>query len=86
MGMKRFDPKTILKSGGDIVITDPKSDINKRSQAGAGMSYSAKQELIKPFLSDDDVIIIDPEREYELAFIDELFGENFKNIGGNSNE
>lgn len=54
---------------GNLIIADRKQLLNGNAMifgvSGSGKSVMAKQEIIKLMLStDDDIIIIDPEREY----------------------
>ena len=39
------------------------------AKSGSGKSYSTKLEILRTLMFDTDVIVIDPEREYELSLI-----------------
>lgn len=74
-----FNAKEITQAGGmyyglnavtnNIIIFDRTSLINPNGfilgSPGSGKSFSAKREMLNVFLcTDDDIIIVDPEREY----------------------
>ena len=48
------------------------------AQSGAGKSYATKLEILRSLMFDADVIVIDPEREYE--FLAEAVGVRYFNI------
>ena len=48
------------------------------AKAGAGKSYAAKLEILRSLMFDTDVLIIDPEREYE--YLAEAVGGRYFNI------
>ena len=48
------------------------------AKAGAGKSYAAKLEILRSLMFDTDVIVIDPEREYE--YLAEAVGGRYFNI------
>lgn len=48
------------------------------AKAGAGKSYLTKLEILRSLMFDTDVIVIDPEREYE--FLSEAVGGRYFNI------
>ena len=48
------------------------------AKAGAGKSYATKLEILRSLMFDTDVIVIDPEREYE--FLAEAVGGRYFNI------
>ncbi len=52
------------------------------AKSGAGKSYTTKLEIIRTLMFDTDVIVIDPEREYE--FLAEATGGKYFNISLNS--
>ncbi|TSC80305.1 MAG: Type IV secretory pathway VirB4 components-like protein [Parcubacteria group bacterium Gr01-1014_29] len=52
------------------------------AKAGAGKSYMTKLEILRSLMFDTDVIVIDPEREYE--YLAETVGGRFFNISINS--
>lgn len=52
------------------------------AKAGAGKSYMTKLEILRSLMFDIDVIVIDPEREYE--YLAETVGGRFFNISINS--
>ncbi|MEK7173648.1 MAG: DUF87 domain-containing protein, partial [Patescibacteria group bacterium] len=52
------------------------------AKAGAGKSYMTKLEILRSLMFDTDVIVIDPEREYE--YLAESVGGRFFNISINS--
>lgn len=52
------------------------------AKAGAGKSYAAKLEILRTLMFDTDVIVIDPEKEYE--YMAEVTGGRFFNISLNS--
>ncbi|MEK7478144.1 MAG: DUF87 domain-containing protein [Patescibacteria group bacterium] len=48
------------------------------AKSGAGKSYATKLEIVRSLMFDTDVIVIDPEREYE--FLSEAVGGRYFNI------
>lgn len=48
------------------------------AKAGSGKSYATKLEILRSLMFDSDVIVIDPEREYE--FLSEAVGGRYFNI------
>jgi len=52
------------------------------AKAGSGKSYMTKLEILRSLMFDTDVIVIDPEREYE--FLAEAVGGRYFNISLNS--
>ncbi|HVY54357.1 MAG TPA: DUF87 domain-containing protein [Thermodesulfobacteriota bacterium] len=52
------------------------------AKSGAGKSYATKLEILRTLMFDTDVIVIDPEREYE--FLAESTGGKYFNISLNS--
>ncbi|MDP2642029.1 MAG: DUF87 domain-containing protein [bacterium] len=52
------------------------------AKAGAGKSYAAKLEVLRTLMFDTDVIVIDPEREYE--YMAEVTGGRYFKISLNS--
>jgi len=52
------------------------------AKAGAGKSYATKLEILRTLMFDTEVIVIDPEREYE--YMAEATGGRFFNISLNS--
>src|ERR1035437_845962 len=52
------------------------------AKAGAGKSYMAKLEILRTLMFDTDVIVMDPEREYE--YMAEAVGGRYFNISLNS--
>lgn len=52
------------------------------AKAGAGKSYATKLEILRTLMFDTDVIVIDPEREYE--YMAEATGGRYFNISLNS--
>jgi type IV secretory pathway VirB4 component len=52
------------------------------AKSGAGKSYTTKLEILRTLMFDTDVIVIDPEREYE--FLAEATGGKYFNISLNS--
>ena len=52
------------------------------AKAGAGKSYATKLEILRSLMFDVDIIIIDPEREYE--YLAEAVGGRYFNISLNS--
>ena len=48
------------------------------AKAGSGKSYATKLEILRSLMFDTDVIVIDPEREYE--FLSEAVGGRYFNI------
>lgn len=53
------------------------------AKSGAGKSYAAKLEILRTLMFDVEVIVIDPEREYE--YMAEATGGKYFNISLNSN-
>lgn len=52
------------------------------AKSGAGKSYATKLEILRTLMFDTDVIVIDPEKEYE--FLSEATGGKYFNISLNS--
>ena len=52
------------------------------AKAGAGKSYATKLEILRTLMFDTDVIVIDPEKEYE--YMAEVTGGRYFNISLNS--
>jgi type IV secretory pathway VirB4 component len=52
------------------------------AKSGAGKSYTTKLEILRTLMFDTDVIVIDPEREYE--YLAEAVGGRYFNISLNS--
>ncbi len=52
------------------------------AKSGAGKSYATKREILRTLMFDTDVIVIDPEKEYE--YLAEAVGGRFFNISLNS--
>jgi conjugal transfer ATP-binding protein TraC len=52
------------------------------AKAGAGKSYATKLEILRTLMFDADVIVLDPEKEYE--YLAEAVGGRFFNISLNS--
>lgn len=52
------------------------------AKAGAGKSYLTKLEILRSLMFDADIIVVDPEREYE--YLAETVGGRFFNISINS--
>ncbi|MEI6843281.1 MAG: DUF87 domain-containing protein [bacterium] len=52
------------------------------AKSGAGKSYNTKLEILRTLMFDTDVIVIDPEREYE--YMSETVGGRYFNISLNS--
>ncbi|MFZ2523595.1 MAG: DUF87 domain-containing protein [Minisyncoccia bacterium] len=52
------------------------------AKSGAGKSYATKLEILRTLMFDTDVLVIDPEREYE--FLAEAVGGRYFNISLNS--
>ncbi|MDQ5949126.1 MAG: conjugal transfer ATP-binding protein TraC [Patescibacteria group bacterium] len=52
------------------------------AKSGAGKSYNTKLEILRTLMFDTDVIVIDPEREYE--YLAETVGGRYFNISLNS--
>lgn len=77
-GMTRYFAKPNFSGDfGEFVLTDPKQELL------SGMAAAAKQEILNLNSQlGDDVIIVDPEREY--ADIAELFGGEVIKIPENS--
>lgn len=72
---------------GNLIIADRKQLLNGNAMifgvSGSGKSVMAKQEIIKLMLStEDDIIIIDPEREYSALV--NTFGGQIINISATS--
>jgi len=72
---------------GNLIVADRKQLLNGNSMifgvSGSGKSVVAKQEIIKLMLStEDDIIIIDPEREYSALV--NTFGGQIINISATS--
>jgi conjugal transfer ATP-binding protein TraC len=53
------------------------------AKAGSGKSYMNKLEILRSLMFDTDVIVVDPEREYE--YLAEAVGGQYFNISLNSN-
>jgi len=72
----------INRHNSSLVIFDRFSLENYNSvtfaKAGAGKSYATKLEILRSLMFDTDVIVIDPEREYE--FLSEAVGGRYFNI------
>src|SRR3989338_5912566 len=72
----------INRHNSSLVIFDRFSLENYNSvtfaKAGSGKSYAAKLEILRSLMFDIDVIVIDPEREYE--FLSEAVGGRYFNI------
>jgi type IV secretory pathway VirB4 component len=72
----------INRSNSSLVIFDRFSLENYNSvtfaKAGSGKSYATKLEILRSLMFDVDVIVIDPEREYE--FLAETVGGRYFNI------
>jgi type IV secretory pathway VirB4 component len=72
----------INRSNSSLVIFDRFSLENYNSvtfaKSGSGKSYATKLEIIRSLMFDTDVIVIDPEREYE--FLAEAVGGRYFNI------
>jgi conjugal transfer ATP-binding protein TraC len=72
----------INRHNSSLVLFDRFSMPNYNSvifaQAGAGKSYMTKLEVLRSLMFDTDVIVIDPEREYE--FLSEAVGGRYFNI------
>ncbi len=72
----------INRHNSSLVIFDRFSLENYNSvtfaKAGAGKSYATKLEILRSLMFDVDVIVIDPEREYE--FLAEAVGGRYFNI------
>jgi type IV secretory pathway VirB4 component len=72
----------INRSNSSLVIFDRFSLENYNSvtfaKAGSGKSYATKLEILRSLMFDTDVIVIDPEREYE--FLAEAVGGRYFNI------
>lgn len=72
----------INRHNSSLVIFDRFSLENYNSvtfaKAGSGKSYSTKLEILRSLMFDTDVIVIDPEREYE--FLAETVGGRYFNI------
>ena len=72
----------INRSNSSLVIFDRFSLENYNSvtfaKSGSGKSYATKLEILRSLMFDTDVIVIDPEREYE--FLSEAVGGRYFNI------
>ncbi|MFA6397991.1 MAG: DUF87 domain-containing protein, partial [Candidatus Paceibacterota bacterium] len=72
----------VNRHNSSLVIFDRFSLENYNSvifaKAGAGKSYATKLEILRTLMFDTDVIVIDPEREYE--FLAEAVGGRYFNI------
>ncbi len=72
----------INRSNSSLVIFDRFSLENYNSvtfaKSGSGKSYATKLEILRSLMFDVDVIVIDPEREYE--FLSEAVGGRYFNI------
>ena len=72
----------INRTNSSLVIFDRFSLENYNSvtfaKSGSGKSYATKLEIIRSLMFDTDVIVIDPEREYE--FLAEAVGGRYFNI------
>ncbi|MBI3888343.1 conjugal transfer protein TraC [Candidatus Nomurabacteria bacterium] len=72
----------VNRSNSSLVIFDRFSLENYNSvtfaKAGSGKSYATKLEILRSLMFDTDVIVIDPEREYE--FLAEAVGGRYFNI------
>jgi len=72
----------INRSNSSLVIFDRFSLENYNSvtfaKSGSGKSYATKLEILRSLMFDTDVIVIDPEREYE--FLAEAVGGRYFNI------
>jgi type IV secretory pathway VirB4 component len=72
----------INRSNSSLVIFDRFSLENYNSvtfaKAGSGKSYATKLEILRSLMFDTDVLVIDPEREYE--FLAEAVGGRYFNI------
>jgi type IV secretory pathway VirB4 component len=72
----------VNRHNSSLVIFDRFSLENYNSiifaKSGAGKSYATKLEIIRTLMFDTDVIVIDPEREYE--YLAEAVGGRFFNI------
>lgn len=72
----------INRNNSSLVIFDRFSLENYNSvtfaKSGSGKSYATKLEIIRSLMFDVDVIVIDPEREYE--FLSEAVGGRYFNI------
>jgi type IV secretory pathway VirB4 component len=72
----------INRANSSLVIFDRFSLENYNSvtfaKAGSGKSYATKLEILRSLMFDTDVIVIDPEREYE--FLAEAVGGRYFNI------
>ncbi len=76
----------INRHNSSLVLFDRYSLENYNSvtfaKAGSGKSYSTKLEILRTLMFDADVIVIDPEREYE--YMAEATGGKYFNISLNS--
>jgi hypothetical protein len=52
------------------------------AKSGSGKSYATKLEILRTLMFDTEVIVIDPEREYE--FLSQAVGGRYFNISLNS--
>src|SRR5207237_7169555 len=72
----------VNRHNSSLVIFDRFSLENYNSiifaKSGAGKSYATKLEIIRTLMFDTDVIVIDPEREYE--YLAEAIGGRYFNI------
>lgn len=72
----------INRHNSSLVLFDRFSMENYNSvifaKAGAGKSYATKLEILRSLMFDTDVIVIDPEREYE--FLSDAVGGRYFNI------
>ncbi len=72
----------INRSNSSLVIFDRFSLENYNSvtfaKSGSGKSYATKLEILRSLMFDTDVLVIDPEREYE--FLSEAVGGRYFNI------
>jgi conjugal transfer ATP-binding protein TraC len=72
----------VNRHNSSLVIFDRFSLENYNSvtfaKAGAGKSYATKLEILRSLMFDTDVIVIDPEREYE--YLSEAVGGRYFNI------
>ena len=72
----------VNRTANTLVIFDRFSLENYNSvtfaKSGSGKSYATKLEILRSLMFDTDVIVIDPEREYE--FLSETVGGRYFNI------
>lgn len=77
----------INRHNNSLIIFDRFSMPNANSvtfaQSGAGKSYTTKLEILRSLMVGTDVLVIDPEREYE--YLAETVGGRYFNISLNSN-